>query len=291
LIEQNKSKVFVKKFSGILEPYNRNKLKKSCRKAGASKRITDKIVEEFEKKFLYNGITTKEIHDKIYELLEKESLTLSSRYRLKEAMMKLGPEGFSFENFFARIMEHYGYKTRLRSVIRGKCAFHEIDIIAEKTISRKIYRCMIECKYHNSPGIYTGLKETLYTYARFLDLKDGSRLGLCERFNEAWLITNTKFSEEAKMYAECKGIKAIGWKYPKNQGLEVLIESKLLYPITILKSIKKEQLRKFSEANIIMVKDILEKDIKELIDKTGVSEEELLSIKDEGRKLLSYAIE
>ncbi|MEM3507087.1 MAG: restriction endonuclease, partial [Candidatus Bathyarchaeia archaeon] len=178
--------------------------------------ITDRIVEEFEKKFLYNGITTKEIHDKINELLEKESLVLSSKYRLKEAMMKLGPEGFSFENFFAKIIEHYGYRTRLRSMIKDKCSFHEIDIIAEKTILGKIHRSMVECKYHNSPGIDTGLKEALYTYARFLDLKNGSRLGLCERFNKAWLVTNTKFSEEAKMHTECKGIKAIGWKYPKN---------------------------------------------------------------------------
>lgn len=32
-------------------------------------------------------------------------------------------------------------------------------------------RYMIECKFHNVP-IYTGLKEVMYTYARFLDVKD-----------------------------------------------------------------------------------------------------------------------
>ncbi|MEM2897001.1 MAG: restriction endonuclease [Candidatus Bathyarchaeia archaeon] len=281
MIVKNKEKNFVRKFSGVLETYDRNKLKKSCIKAGASEIIADKIVKEFEEKFLYNGITTKEIHDRIYELLEKESLTLSSKYRLKEAMMKLGPEGFHFEDFFARIMEHYGYKTRLRNLVRGRCALHEIDIMAEKNVSGKVCRCMIECKYHNSPGIYTGLKEALYTYARFLDLKDGWHNGLCENFDEAWLVTNTKFSEEAKAYIECKGIKAVGWKYPKGQGLEILIENKTLYPITVLKSVNKEQLRRFSEINIIIIKDILKKSVEELVNTTGIPKGEILILKNE----------
>jgi len=283
---ENKSNIFVKKFSGILEPYNRNKLKRSCIKAGASEKIAEKIVNEFEEKFLYDGIETKEIHERISELLEKESLTLSSKYRLKEAMMRLGPEGFFFENFFAKIIEHYGYRTYLRSIVKGKCSFHEIDIIAEKTILGRTYRCMIECKYHNSPGIYTGLKEALYTYARFLDLKDGFSLGLCKDFDEAWLVTNTKFSEEAKMYIECKGIKAIGWKYPENQGLETLIESKMLYPITVLKNVNKEQLKKFSQNDIITIKDILDKNIEELSSMTGISKKELLNLKNEVKSFI-----
>ena len=58
--------------------------------------------------------------------------------------------------------------------MKGKCASHEIDVIADKGDS---LRYMIECKYHNSQGIYTGLKEALYTHARFLDLNNGYKLG------------------------------------------------------------------------------------------------------------------
>jgi len=52
-------------------------------------------------------------------------------------------------------------------VIKGKCVNQEIDVVAENPSGRY----MIECKFHNVP-IYTGLKEVMYTYARFLDVKD-----------------------------------------------------------------------------------------------------------------------
>ena len=65
-------------------------------------------------------------------------------------------------------------------ILRGHCVSHEIDIVASK--QEKQY--MIECKYHNMPGIYTCLKEVLYTYARFLDLVEGSQNKTCQKFDQ-----------------------------------------------------------------------------------------------------------
>lgn len=49
------------------------------------------------------------------------------------------------------------------------------------------------------------------------------------------MFTNTKFSSEATKFAECRGIKLTGWRYPENEGIEALLERKKLYPVTVLK--------------------------------------------------------
>ena len=284
--DKNIPKIFVKKNSGELELYNPRKIEKSCIKAGASKKEAEEIIREIEK-ILYDGITTKEIYNEVLKLLKEKNAVAGVKYRLKEAIMNLGPEGFAFETFFSKILNNLGYNTVLRKLIKGLCVTHEIDIIAEKYEGNQIKRIMVECKYHNLTGIYTGLKEALYTYARFLDLKDGWIKGLCEKFDEAWLVTNTKFSEEAKEYAKCKGMKIIGWNYPLNQGLETLIENnKKLYPITILMNIKKIDLKKFSSANLIVINDILEKSCEKIVEETGISLDEALEIKREAEKII-----
>ncbi|MEM1587567.1 MAG: restriction endonuclease [Candidatus Bathyarchaeia archaeon] len=283
--DKNILKIFVKKNTGKLELYDPKKIENTCIKAGASKKEAEEIIKEIEK-ILYNEITTKEIYNEVLRFLDAKNAIAGIKYRLKEAIMKLGPEGFAFETFFSKLLNELGYKTTLRKIVKGLCVAHEIDIIAEKPIEKQ--KVMVECKYHNSPGIYTGLKEILYTYARFLDLRDGWEKGLCEKFDEAWLITNTKFSEEAKEYAKCKGIKIIGWSYPPNQGIEKLIENnKGLYPITILRKVKEEDLKKFSSANLIVINDILTKTEGELAKTAEISLEEALEIKKEAKLLIS----
>ena len=75
----------------------------------------------------------------------------------------------------------------------AKCVSHEVDIIS---VSPNCERYLIECKYHNYPGIITKLKESLYTHARFLDLKEN-------RLNKELLISNTKVSKEVIQYSKC----------------------------------------------------------------------------------------
>jgi hypothetical protein len=103
--------------------------------------------------------------------------------------MSLGPSGFPFEIYFAKILENYNYKTKVDNIIPGKIILHEVDIIAEK--NKKKY--MIECKYHNEIGVHTKLHVAMYTYARFLDVK---------KYDIPWLVTNTKCVDVALDYAK-----------------------------------------------------------------------------------------
>lgn len=189
---------------------------------------------------------------------EKEGNVLRQKYQLKEAIMRLGPAGFMFENYVGKILTYSDFQIKnIRAKIRGKCTVHEIDLIA---ISRN-KKFMVECKYHSSHGIYTGLKESLYTHARFLDLKP--------RFDEEVLICNTKVSFQAKKYAKCIGQQILSWRYPPGNSLEQIIEKNRLYPITIL-NLNAKEIQIFSQNHIMLAKDLLDFTEYDLAKITGI---------------------
>lgn len=276
--------MLVIKASGEKEEYQPEKIRRTCLRSGATKSIADKVVKEVTGR-VYEGISTQEILRLTLGFLEKEKPEVATRYDLKGAIMRLGPAGFPFETFIGELLREYGYQIKLRTIVSGACVNHEIDIIADEVSGSKINHYMIECKYHNTVGIYTGLKDVLYTYARYLDLVEGWKAGKCERFDGAWLVCNTKASLEAIQYAECKGLKLLCWKYPKNDSLIELIERKKLYPISILRTIDKSSLINFHKANLMLAKDLLKYELKDLERKTHVPREKLQDMLEETKKL------
>lgn len=272
--------MWVVKSSGETEKFDPEKIKRTCLKAGASEELASKIAREVAKKS-YDGISTREVLHITLSLLKKAKPIVAARYDLKGAIFRLGPAGFVFEHFIAEIFKEYSYNTKVHSIIRGGCVSHEIDIIASKDDNNY----MIECKYHNIPGIYTGLRESLYTYARFLDLQDGFKKGLCRKFNQPWLVCNTKFSEDAIQYSICKDMRLIGWNYPENQGLEYLIEKNKLYPVTMIGSLDSGSLEKLSSSDFILAKDLLRNSIKELNSITKIPLKKLRAFADEARNI------
>ncbi|HII36828.1 MAG TPA: hypothetical protein HA319_07570 [Nitrosopumilaceae archaeon] len=136
---------------------------------------------------------------------------------------------------------------------------------------------MIECKYHNFPGIYTGLKESLYTHARFLDLSDV--------FNNEMLVCNTKVSDAAITYAKCIGQKLLCWRFPHDKGLENMIEEKGLYPITIL-GLRTPELQTLSQNKIMLARDLLIIDLNQLSRKTNMSYTRLQRLQNLVRQIL-----
>jgi len=255
----------VTKASGETEEFKPGKIRGTCLRAGATPELAERIMREVKRKS-YDGIPTKEILHITLKLLKKEMPHVAARYDLKSSIFRLGPAGFTFEHFISEILKEYGYSTKRNRIIKGASVRHEIDVVASK--DNKNY--MIECKYHNLPGIYTGLKVALYTYARFLDLRDGWKRGSCQKFNQPWLVCNTKFSQDTIKYANHKGLKLIGWRYPVRQGLETLIEKKKLYPITTLRTLDRHSQEKLANAGLILAIDLLRKNLEELSEITRI---------------------
>ena len=217
---------------------------------------------------IYQGIGT----DNIYKLVlhaiseEKGGRALHQRYKLKEAIMKLGPGGFAFENYVANILKNYGLNIKgVRNKVKGKCSTHEIDLIAIK--NKKKF--MIECKHNSTRGRFIGLKVALYTHARFLDTKPS--------FDGEVIVCNSKVSQNAKKYAKCVGQQIFSWRYPPHQSLEKIIEDYKLYPITIL-NLKRQELEIFSNNNIMIATDLLKFDKKKLMNLTGLSEKRISNL-------------
>lgn len=261
------------KSSGILEKFNQKKIYNTILSAGGSKKLASSAVREVKSRFKEN-LPSQKILEFLVEYLKSEP-GVSQRYNLKRAIMALGPSGFPFERFFARILEYYGYKTSVGNKLKGKKIIHEVDIVAEKN-----KKWMIECKYHNEAGVITKLHPALYTYARFLDLKSYN-------FDSPWLVTNTRCSEDAINYSKGIGLKITAWSYPKEESLQKLIMKKKIYPITILTGITNDEVNKFYGANLIAAKDLLEISSNELSRRVKIDERRILKILEEVKVVCS----
>lgn len=255
-------KIYVIKANGQSVPFDGNKVKATCMRAGASKNLAERVTQKVHEQ-LHHGIRTREIYRMVLAALasEDEGRFIKHRYRLKESIMLMGPAGFAFEIYVGKILENYGYHVEsTRSQVNGKCVKHEIDLIVDSNLTSERY--MVECKYHNFPGIYTGIKESLYTHARFLDLS--------EVFDNEMLVCNTKVSDDVITYAKCVGQKLLCWRYPDKKGLENMIEEKGLYPITIL-GLSAKELLSLSQYKIMLAKDLLTIDVNQLARKIDMS--------------------
>jgi len=280
--------VEVLKKSGLREPFNSNKVMRAVMRSGASRETAQKVVDKVEAK-IYDGITTHDIYDITFRILDRERHSLASLYDLKRAIMRLGPAGYSFETYLGEILGEHGLSIKLRQILRGGCGVHEIDVVWEE---KKGDYALVECKYHNAEGVYTGLKSALYTYARFLDLREGweeSKRGYC--FTSVMLATNTKFSSASLEYSTCRGVRLLGWQYPKGAGINTLIDQKKLYPLTILRKVDPVSKRKFSDAGIMMVKDLLNNTPEQLAVKTNIPERKIGDFRNEARGLLSLHLD
>ncbi len=249
---ENKT-IQIKKFSGELEPFSIDKLQNSLYKSGASKKVVAKIIQKLQPQ-LYNGITTKIIYKKAFDLLKKHNHFCATKYSLKKAILALGPTGFLFEKLVAEILKQKGFKTQVSVILPGECVTHEIDVLAEKDNSTYA----IECKFHSKLKYRSDVKIPLYINSRFLDIQKKWNNDKSKKttLKQGWLVTNTKFTEDAVSYAKCVGLSLFSWDYPKGNGIKDLIDRFGLYPVTALISLKKWEKLELIKKNIVLVTDL-----------------------------------
>ncbi len=237
----------VLKSTGAIEPFSEEKVLASTKRAHIPESLQNQILQHVKSK-LYDNIRSSEIYRHIMEFLGTSSFPYSrAKYSLKQGVMDLGPTGYPFEDFVAEVLNVQGYQTQTRQVLNGKCVKHEIDIIAQKDGKKS----MIECKFHNSVGNHTQVHVSLYTKARFDDLKEKHNLG------STWLVTNTRITTDALNYALCNNIKVISWNYPENEGLRDLIEKSKLHPITALTTLTQSQKQNLLDNSVVLCKNIV----------------------------------
>lgn len=244
----------IKKASGIIEEFSPHKLAKSLELS----KVPDHLIKEISsqvQRSLGQTVDTHVIHQKTREILENRGLyDLSFDYDLRRAVMRLGPSGYPFEKYVSKILAMKGFDTKPNQIIRGKCISHEIDVVAHQGPSHYL----IECKFHSFPGTKSDVQVALYTYARFLDIKEVLETDPLHQkeIYQAWLITNTKATKDSIDYSTCRGMKLLSWTYPVEGNLKSLITETKLLPVTSITSLSDKQLDTLISRDIITIVDL-----------------------------------
>jgi hypothetical protein len=121
----------VVKASGVMEPFDEEKLRKSLRRSGAEDALINQIIRELSDQW-HDGITTKSIFKRAFKMLKRRNRPYAARYTLKQAMFDFGPSGFPFEDFVAEVLKSQGYEVETRKILPGACIRHEMDVVAQK---------------------------------------------------------------------------------------------------------------------------------------------------------------
>ena len=271
--------VQIRKYSGDTVEFDRDKLISSLISAGSGIELANEITQEVEKR-LFDGISTKTIYQMAFKRLKKSRRTSASKYKIKKAIMELGPSGFPFEQFVGHIFNNDGYSTEVGVIMEGNCVSHEIDVVA-----RKGNLCHIsECKYHNSQKKVSDVKVPLYIDSRFRDIMARIRAdkGNGTKY-KGWIFTNTRFTADAIKYANCAGIQLISWDYPVGKSLKDRIRNSGLMPITAITTLTRREKTEILNRGIVLCSELFKQ--KNVLAEVGVARTRLSKVLEDLEEL------
>jgi hypothetical protein len=267
---------FVTKADGERERFDPAKLEESLSRAGASTTMRARVLSQVLHE-LRPFMTTEDIYRRDFDVLKQHEATpVAARYSMKRALFALGPSGFPFEQFLAEVLRGHGWKAQTNMMLVGRCAPHEVDVLAEKN-GRRVG---IEAKFHNEPGGKTDIKDALYVHARYEDLRQAPLAS--SRVDEGWLVTNTVLTKNAIRYARCSNMTVIGWDYPRTRGLSVMIEEARVHPLTCLTSLSDGEKHRLLENKIVLCKSV---QTPHLLQEYGVAPGKIPQVIDEAQRL------
>jgi len=274
--------VTVIKSSGKPERFDLQKLVNSLARSGAPGDVALDIARRVEKEMVPSS-STRDIFRLAKKLLRQYNRASGMRYSIKRALFSLGPSGYPFEKYVARVLKAHGYSVEVGRIMEGYCVRHEVDILAEMENRHFI----IECKYHSNGGNPTDVKIALYVQSRFADIRKAceSEAGHEGDIHQGWLVTNTRCTTDAIKYAECVGLRIMSWRYPEKESLEKMVEGKRLYPVTILPSARKKPLEALFRNDIILAQDIADMDEEAFLKKSGLDAETARTLKRQADEL------
>ena len=271
------------KHSGNIVDYNPSKLKLSLLKSGASNQEVETILQTIEAE-IYEGISTKQIYKMAFSLLKKACHSHAARYNLKEAIRLLGPTGFFFEKYIARLFSEEKYQTLTNFVLQGKCVSHEIDVLIKKDnlIS------MVECKFHMGKDANSDVKIPMYILSRFNDLRDKKHTIYTRNdiLSKCWIVTNNRFTADAIAFAKCSKLNLLSWNYPENNNLKTKNDTHHLYPVTCLTTLSLAEKDKLLVLDVILVKEIVNNS--DCLEKIGLSSNRIKNVLKEASELVEY---
>lgn len=271
------------KHSGDIVDFNPEKLKNSLLKSGAGKQEVETILQAIKSQ-IYDGISTKQIYKMAFALLKKTANSHAARYNLREAIRLLGPAGFFFEKYIARLFASEHYETVTNLMLQGKCVSHEIDVLVKKNHAI----AMVECKYHVGRDAASDVKVPMYILSRFNDLKERQHIIFDKKDSilKCWIVTNNRFTVDAINFAKCSGLNLLSWNYPEDNNLKTKNDNRYLYPVTCLTTLSISEKEKLLILDVILVKEIIHNS--DCLEKIGLSSNRIKNVLKEASELCRY---
>ena len=276
MIEPENTPLTIVKASGDTEPFDVSKLKNSLNRAGAPADIIDEIASNIQD-WMFEGMSTRKIYTHAYRLLHKKNRVSALRYKLKKALLEMGPSGYPFEHFIGELFKKEGYQAEVGQVIDGFCITHEMDVIA----TNKQKQMLLECKYHKDQGKHVSIQVPLYVRSRVDDI-----IRRREKMKEyagfvffGGVVTNTRFSPDSISYAKCSGLDLLGWDYPLNNGLKDRIERAKIFPVTILNNLTRNEKQLLLNKGVVTCTQLLN-DL-EVVDSFALTTNKMKKLKKE----------
>ena len=258
--------VYITKADGSRQLFDREKVVRTCLKMGVNRSIAYKIVDEVEQQ-LYDGITTNKIFNLTFGLLRNYKPTIKHFLDLRKSLslMDSKPE---FEKFVQILLSYNGYSVSGNRLLIGKCVKHEVDGIAQKNG----ITYFVEAKHHQNYHSPTGLDESRIARAVLEDVIEGYELGKNKlRIDRAMIVTNTRFSEHAKIYGKCRNILQIGWSSPTKIALQNMIEEKKAHPLSCINGLKNNTRKRLVNSGVVLIKQLMDFDTSNLSKISGIS--------------------
>jgi hypothetical protein len=274
--------MYVRKFDGSKQQFDKGRIFETCLRNGASEETAASVADRVENES-YDGMRTKEILDLVWQYLGEHhpDSRMRTDLRLALSLLRSKPD---FEEYASLILKDLGYSVQSNVIVKGKCIEHEIDAIALGDV-RTIY---VEVKHHDRAHTYTPLEVSMKVWATHQDLIAGRKLGYHNfDFTNALIITNTKFTDHARTFADCVGIDRIGWKSPPSNCLEGIIESRSLYPVTVLREDRSLQ-RLLLENGIILLRQLTEPNVERLVRDRTLSNSQLINLREKANRILNH---
>ena len=271
----------VKKYSGEMAPFDESSLRHSLTRSGASEKEVDMAYAAI-KGYLYDGITTKELYEVAFEALANQKSSYAARYSLKSARRELGPEGFYFEKWIARLMQEDGFNAITGQTVHGHAVKHEIDVVAVK--GEQMFA--IECKFRNDPDSKISVTTPMYFKSRKEDIS-GINYNFFDKprqFTEGMMVTNASFTTDSIDFSKHYQIKLLSWDYPNGKSLKALVDDHAEYPVTCLTHLSDREKGFLLKEDCILVKDLL--DAPHLLSEIQVSKSNQRSILQEAQELV-----
>lgn len=270
---QNKKAVMIKKASGETEAFDIDKLKTSLRNAGAGEDAISEVVTDIQD-WVYDGVSTGKIYARAFRVFKQINTSGALLYKLKKAILEMGPSGYPFEHLVGELFRRQGYDVAVSQVLQGAAICHEMDVIATKDREQ----ILGECKYSHKQGHSVSIQVPLYVHSRVSDIVEKLRETKQNQDTDyiAWIFTNGRFSPDSIEYSKHKGIRLMAWDYPREASLKVLIEREKMFPITILSNLSVKEKQKLMAEGIVTCSQL--RDHSGLLDKMGVSKRKKSSI-------------